>query len=358
MSPIKVLVVDDSAFMRQHLKAILELDRRLEVIDTARNGAEAVQKVKELRPDVVTLDINMPIMDGLTALAYIMAECPTPTVVVSSLTQEGALATFEALELGAVDFVSKASGTVSLDIEDQAEEIIAKVKAAARAKLRSRTSPTLRPQKAVIRSERIPAPRSTGSDLQMIVGIGVSTGGPRTLMDILPSLPPDLPAPVVIVQHMPPTFTASFAEHLDSICSIKVKEAVQSEALLPGVVYIAPGGYQMTIANSVFGKGAAARLSTQSGGYQFCPSVTVLFNSIAQMYGSKAVGVLLTGMGDDGADGMVKIRRAGGHTIAESEETAVIFGMPREAIERGGAEIIAPSSDVANQIQAALRRIK
>jgi two-component system chemotaxis response regulator CheB len=157
---------------------------------------------------------------------------------------------------------------------------------------------------------------------------------------------------------MPPAFTGQFAEHLNAVCAIKVKEAEQAETLLPGVVYVAPGGYQMTVSNSVLGKGAAVRLSTQNSGYSFCPSVNVLFNSIAQLYGSKVVGVLLTGMGDDGADGMVKIRRGGGQTIAESEESAVIFGMPREAIERGGAEVIAPSRDIANQIQIALRRIK
>ena len=354
MSPVRVLIVDDSAFMRQHLKAILELDHRLEVIDTARNGKEAVEKAKELRPDVITLDINMPVMDGLTALAHIMVECPTPTIVVSSLTQ----ATFEALELGAVDFVSKASGTVSLDIDEQAEEIINKVKSAARAKLRH-TRPALTVQKLSSPSNYAPpASHPKVGMSENIVVIGVSTGGPRTLMDILPSLPADLPNPVAIVQHMPASFTASFAEHLNAICAIKVKEAEQAEPLLPGVVYIAPGGYQMTVSSSVLGKGSAVRLTTQSAGYSFCPSVNVLFNSVAQLYGSRAVGVLLTGMGDDGADGMVKIRQGGGHTIAESEETAVIFGMPREAIERGGAEVIAPSSDIANQIQIALRKIK
>ena len=320
--------MDDSAFMRQHLKAILELDRYLEVIGTARNGEEAVQKVKELHPDVITLDINMPVMDGLTALAHIMGEWPTPTVMVSSLSQEGALATFEAIELGAVDFIAKASGTVSLDIEDQAKEIITKVKAAARAKLRHRTTPNP-PAKKVVGYDKNLSSQSVDIYAQKIVAIGVSTGGPRTLLDILPLLPTDLPAPVVIVQHMPPTFTASFAEHLDSVCAIKVKEAEQAEALLPGVVYIAPGGYQMTLASNIFGKGTAARLSIQRYGSSFCPSVNVLFNSVAQLYADRAVGVLLTGMGDDGADGMVQIRRAGGCTIAESEETAVIFGMPR-----------------------------
>jgi two-component system chemotaxis response regulator CheB len=359
MSPIKVLVVDDSAFMRQHLKAILELDDHLEVVGMARNGTEAVEKVKELQPDVVTLDINMPGMDGLTALAYIMVECPVPTVMISSLTQQGALATFEAIELGAVDFISKGSGTVSLDIDDQAEEIITKVRAAARAKLRHGTKATARHEK-VIRAGRLPSalPAPSGSNSETIVVLGVSTGGPRTLLDILPSLPADLPVPMVIVQHMPPTFTASFAEHLNAVCAIQVKEAKQAETLLPGVVYVAPGGYQMTVTKSVLGKGAAVRLSSQSAGYAFCPSVNVLFHSIAPLYGPRAIGVLLTGMGDDGADGMVAIRRAGGHTIAESEETAVIFGMPHEAIERGGAVVVAPSTDIANQIQAAVRRIK
>ncbi len=359
MSLIRVLVVDDSAFMRRHLKMILELDRRLLVIDTARNGAEAVQKVKELKPDVVTMDINMPVMDGLTALAQIMIECPTPTVMISSLTHDGALATFEAIELGAVDFIAKASGTVSLDIEDQAEEIMSKIKAAANAKLHRLSLRDSRPKKVINRADRvIPGPRPGGSALEMIVGIGVSTGGPRTLMEIIPRLPADLPVPVMIVQHMPPLFTASFAEHLNTVSEIKVKEAEQSEQLLPGVVYVAPGGYQMTVSKSVLGKGAVVRLSTQNSAYAFCPSVNVLFDSIAQVYGPRGVGVLLTGMGDDGADGMVKIRQAGGYTIAESEETAVIFGMPREAIERGGAELIAPSTNIANHIQAVIWRIK
>jgi two-component system chemotaxis response regulator CheB len=357
MNLIKVLVVDDSAFMRQHLKAILELDCYLEVIGTARNGEEAVQKVKELHPDVITMDINMPVMDGLTALAHIMGECPTPTIIISSLSQEGALATFEAIELGAVDFIAKASGTVSLDIEEQREEIITKVKAAARAKFRHRTISKPHSKKSVGHEQHL-APQSIDSYVQKIVALGVSTGGPRTLLDILPFLPTDLPAPVVIVQHMPPTFTASFAEHLNSVCPIKVKEAEQAEVLLAGVVYIAPGGYQMTLASNVFGKGTAARLSIQRSGSSFCPSVNVLFNSVAQIYADRAVGVLLTGMGDDGADGMVQIRRAGGYTIAESEETAVIFGMPHEAIERGGAEMIVPSFNIAKQIQVALRRNK
>jgi len=363
MAFIKVLVVDDSAFMRRQLTAILEADPKITVVGTARNGEEALAKLKELEPDVITLDINMPVMDGLTALTYLMLERPTPTVVISSLTHEGALATFEALELGAVDFVAKSSGTVSLDIRSVADEIVAKVRSAARARLRRKPARALasQPRPAAARSERPKAPKAgrpaSADGLDPIVAIGVSTGGPRTLLDILPSLPDDLPAPVVIVQHMPPAFTKSFAEHLDAACQIPVKEAEQGEKLLPGRGYVAPGGLHLTTVRSAFGAGAAARLQNRTDNAMFCPSVGVLFDSVAKLYGPRAVGVLLTGMGDDGADGLVAIRRAGGITIAESEATAVIFGMPREAIERGGAEIVAPSTDIASQIQAALRRI-
>ena len=355
MTPIKVLVVDDSAFMRRQLTAMLDADPKLTVVGFARNGEEAVAKVKELEPDVITLDINMPVMDGLTALTYIMLEHPTPTVVVSSLTHEGALATFEALELGAVDFVAKSSGTVSLDIQSLSEEIVTKVRNAAGARLHRQSARPAEPRPKGPRPLTRPA---SATGLAPIVVIGVSTGGPRTLLDILPGLPADLPAPVVIVQHMPPAFTKSFAEHLDAVSPMPIKEAAQGEALLPGHGYVAPGGFHLTTVRSALGSGAAARLQGRNDCSLFCPSVGVLFDSVAKLYGPRAVGVLLTGMGDDGADGMVNIRRAGGITIAESEATAVIFGMPREAILRGGAEIVAASTEVSKQIQAALRRIQ
>ena len=357
MSPVTVLVVDDSAFMRRQLKRIIESDPDLIVVDVARNGEEAVAKVKELAPDVVTLDINMPDMDGLTALTYIMMERPTPCLMVSSLTQEGAMATFEALELGAVDFVAKPSGTVSLDIISQEEEIIAKVRAAAGARLRGRrTRPDARPSaRRNAPAKRAAAPVQTGQPT--IVAMGVSTGGPSTLLDILPLLPADLPVPVVLVQHMPANFTASFARRLDESCSVTVRQAEQSELLLPGHVYLAPGGYQMTIGRSLLGRGMVAHLSDQPKGLPFCPSVNVLFESVAAIYGRRSVGVLLTGMGDDGARGMVQIRKAGGITIAESEETAVVFGMPREAILQGGAEIVQPANRIAETILSSLRKI-
>ena len=361
MSPVRVLVADDSAFMRRQLTRILEADPDLTVIGIARNGQEAVDKVRELEPDVITLDINMPVMDGLTALTYIMMERPTPCLMVSSLTQDGALATLEALELGAVDYVAKPSGTISMDIKSQSDEIVAKVRAAARARLRRGGPKPARgvsdSKKKEMISPRVSAQPATTPGTSRIVAIGVSTGGPQTLLEILPLLPPDLEAPVAIVQHMPPGFTASLAKRLDEVCAINVKEAEQNEPLLPGWAYIAPGGYHLTVQQSTLGRGPVAHLSDRPRGFSFCPSVEVLFESVARVFGPRAVGVLLTGMGSDGADGMVRIRRAGGFTIAESEESAVVFGMPREAIERGGAQIILPATRIADQIVAALRRM-
>lgn len=356
--PYRVLVVDDSAFMRRYLKMIIETDPRLVVVDVARNGAEAVEKLEALQPDVITLDINMPGMDGLTALSHIMTIRPTPVVMISSLTQDGALATLEALELGAVDFVAKPSGTVSLDIELLADEINLKVRTAARAKLRrpSVSRPALnRPRPAAQAIRRPLVPKFADAEGRF-VAIGVSTGGPQTLLEILPQIPANFPAPVAIVQHIPANFTASLAKRLDSGCALPVQEAVNNRPLLPGVVYIAPGGTHLTVRRSVLGRGPVAHLSLEPKDRQFRPSVGVLFDSVAEEFGPAGIGVLLTGMGDDGADGMVRIKAAGGVTIAESEETAIVFGMPREAILRGGATFIVPNNRVADCIVDALRK--
>lgn len=352
---IRVLVVDDSAFMRRQISAIVEGASDMIVAGTARDGGEAVRKVSELQPDVVTLDINMPGISGLTALATIMMTRPTPCLMVSSLTQEGAQATFEALSLGAVDFVAKASGAVSLDIERHTGEIVEKVRMAARARLRPRAGGDLR------RVTRLPhgpgAAKGPPADSAMTVAIGVSTGGPQTLMEILPLLPEDFPAPVLIVQHMPPLFTASLARRLDDHSALSVKEAADMEPLRPGCAYLAPGGSHLTVTQRTSDLHFCAHLSALPTGTQFCPSVDVLFDSVATICRDRAVGVLLTGMGSDGANGMVQIRGAGGITIAESEESAVVFGMPREAIARGGAAIVAPCTQIAMQIRRAVRRL-
>lgn len=351
---IRALVVDDSALMRKYLTEILNQDRDIEVVDTARDGEEAVNKVMVLRPDVVTLDLNMPKMDGLTALQIIMDRAPCAVVVISSLTQRGALTTFEALALGAVDYVAKPEGTVSLGIRKLGDEIRAKVKAAAGA-----NHTILRQRRSRKRAEIPPPPKvkDAAGNMDKLVIIGVSTGGPRVLEEILPNLPADLPAAVIVVQHMPENFTAAFARRMDNVCSLTVKEAENGEVLAAGKVVVAKGGHHLKV-DKALGTGALrVRLSRETYGSLYVPSVSVTLASARRcLEARRIVGVLLTGMGDDGADEMVALRREGGFTIAESAETAVVWGMPGEAWRRGGAEVLAPAYEIAKLIDQAVRR--
>lgn len=354
---IKVLIVDDSALMRKVLKEIILTDPSLEVVGTARDGKDAVEKVHDLKPDVVTMDINMPVMDGLTSMQYILNDYPElPVLIISSLTTEGALTTFEALELGAFDFVAKPSGTVSSNIHIVGREIIQKVKLAYKSANKKSIRDRLKRRSAATEVKRTAPAMKTSipvrAGLSKIVVIGISTGGPGTLMEVLPMLPPDLKAAVIVIQHMPPTFTASFAKRLADVCRLPFKEAEAGDILQDGRGYLAPGGYQLVVRQ----ERGMLRLSSNPKTV-FMPSVNVTMESVLDVYGGKkVVGVLMTGMGDDGADAMVKIRKAGGITIAEDESTAVVFGMPREAIERGGAEIIVPSYRVAEEIVKAVRK--
>jgi len=355
---IKVLIVDDSALMRKALKEIIMTDPSLEVVGTARNGQDAIEKVHDLKPDVVTMDINMPVMDGLTSMQYILSDYPEiPVLMVSSLTEEGALTTFEALELGAFDYITKPSGTVSSNIHIVGRELIQKVKLA----YKSANRKSIRHR--IERYNRASVPKKTepikkqnftmSKELTKVVVIGISTGGPGTLMEVLPMLPQDLQAAVIIIQHMPPFFTSSFAKRLNAACRIPVKEAEAGDVLQNGVAYLAPGGYQMVVR----GENGIIRLPSTPKTV-FMPSVNVTMEAVLDTFGGKKViGVLMTGMGDDGADAMVKIRKAGGITIAEDESTAVVFGMPREAIERGGVEIVAPSYRIAEEIIKAVRKV-
>lgn len=354
---IKVLIVDDSALMRKALKEIIMTDPSLEVVGTARDGQDAIEKVHELKPDVITMDINMPIMDGLTSMQHILEDYPEiPVLMVSSLTEEGALTTFEALELGAFDYIAKPSGTVSSNIHIVGREIIQKVKLAyKRANRRGIKERIQRNHSRSSHKKSLSAKKpdfTMGKELSKVVVIGISTGGPGTLMEVLPLLPQDLPAAVIIVQHMPPYFTASFAKRLNGACQMPIKEAEAGDILRNGMGYLAPGGYQMVVR----GANGMVRLPSTPKTV-FMPSVNVTMESVLDTFGGKnVIGVLMTGMGDDGADAMVKIRRAGGITIAEDESTAVVFGMPREAIERGGAEIVVPSYRIAEEIIKAVRR--
>ena len=355
---IKVMIVDDSALMRKALKEIILTDDELEVVGTARDGQDAVEKVKELKPDVITMDINMPVMDGLTSMQYILHDHPEiPVIIISSLTTEGALTTFEALALGAFDYVAKPSGTVSSNIHIVGREIIKKVKLAYKsAKRRSWSSRIQAKSMAMQRKATVPVGKLQtvqSNDLSAIVVIGASTGGPAALMELLPQLPSDLKAAVLVVQHMPATFTFSFAKRMEQACAIAFKEAEAGDVLVNGRGYLAPGGYQLMLHRD----GRMIRLTT-SPVTQFMPSVNVTMDSVLERFGGdKMVGVIMTGMGDDGADAMVKIRKAGGITIAEDESTAVVFGMPKEAIIRGGAEIVVPSYKIADEIVKAVNRI-
>jgi two-component system chemotaxis response regulator CheB len=354
---IRVLIVDDSALMRRALKEIIMTDIGLEVVGTARDGQDAIEKVHALNPDVVTMDINMPVMDGLTSMQYILHDYPeTAFLMVSSLTEEGALTTFEALELGAFDYVAKPSGTVSSNIHIVGKEIIQKIKLAYKSVNKKSIRDRIQ-RRSSLMTPKIPETKTKENFvnnvvLSKVVVIGISTGGPGTLMEVLPMLPEDMKAALIIIQHMPPSFTTSFAKRLNDACHIPIKEADAGDVLQNGRGFLAPGGYQLMVR----GEEGIIRISS-SPKTIFMPSVNVTMDSVLDAFGGKnVIGVLMTGMGDDGANAMVRIRNAGGITIAEDESTAVVFGMPREAIERGGAEIVAPSYKIAEAIIKAVRK--
>ncbi|HIJ94375.1 MAG TPA: chemotaxis response regulator protein-glutamate methylesterase [Desulfuromonadales bacterium] len=351
---IKILIVDDSALMRRQLTQVFTAAGDFE-IHQARNGVEAVEENRTFKPDVVTLDINMPEMDGLSALSLIMAERPVPVVMVSSLTEKGALATFEALNLGAVDYVAKPGGTISLSIDKILDELVKKVRTASRARIKPRLSGAkgltqrLRDDRNVGAERPVAVRRGVVGDGLVIVG--VSTGGPGTLEEILPYLPATFPWPVLVAQHMPPAFTKSFADRLNQTCALQVVEASSPMPVEPGVIYIAKGGADMLVSMRINRLTVLPKPEQQQ--YLWHPSVELLGKSVLEHCDpSRVIGVMLTGMGYDGADSFAEIKRRGGRTIAESEESAVVFGMPAELIERGGASLVLPSHKIAAQLNS------
>lgn len=351
---IRVLIADDSALMRRTLRRIFEEDPQFEVADTARDGEDAVAKARELRPDVVTMDINMPKMDGLTAVQMIVSEAICAVVMVSSLTQKGAVSTYEALELGAFDCVFKPGGTVSADMSAVADELRKKVKTAASCGVlqRIRGAYGRRAERSNSAPRPSPIPAVPGRFGYKAVTLGISTGGPSTLMEVLPQIPAGPNAAFFLVQHMPPTFITTFSARLAKACQIKVKEAESGMIVEPGCCYVARGGLHLAVFQKQNGE-----VVIRTPGHPpslFVPSVSVMMESVYRLYGMETVGVLMTGIGDDGADMMVRMHQGGCHTIAESEETAIVFGMPREAIERGGASVVAPSYRVADEILKAI----
>ncbi len=350
---VRVLAVDDSALMRRTLRRIIEADPELELLDTARDGADAIAKARELRPDVMSMDINMPKLDGISALQILLAEEICPVVMLSSLTQKGATTTFEALELGAFDYVAKPDGTVS-DLGVVAKELCLKLKAAAKSGTLRRLRGHHRHGQARTRAQAPARPEASRSTKTIAhgtfkaVAIGISTGGPSTIQEVLPKIPADRNAAVFLVQHMPASFTATFARRLDESCSLTVVETSAGMEVEPGYCYVSRGGLHLVLYRNGVGKVMIRTPSTPET--LFRPSVNVMMESVLNTYGRDTIGVLMTGIGDDGADQMVQIKQKGGYTIAESEESAVVFGMPREAIERGGACEIRPSWEVAEAI--------
>lgn len=357
---VKLLIVDDSALMRKCLSDIFKAEPGFE-LQTARNGAEALSLAQSWNPDVITLDVNMPEMDGITCLSEIMVKCPKPVVMVSSLTHEDAEVTLQALGLGAVDYVPKPDGTVSLHLDKIRAVLVAKVRAAAQVKLRLSKFLLKRVRHAATASpppRRLPEPKpfrplpleSPGTEPPGLILIGVSTGGPSTLEQILPLLPVTLPWPVVVAQHMPETFTGVFARRMDGLSELRVCEASRPLPLCPGHIYIARGDADMLITRRC---GVLTALPTPAAAnYYWHPSVDRLVRSAMEhLPPQRLVAVQLTGMGDDGAEAIAKLHAEGGRTIAEAEETAVVWGMPGELVKRNGASVVLPVHKVAEQIR-------
>lgn len=353
MKKINVLVVDDSAFMRKMISNILTSDEEINVISTAKNGKEAIEKIIQLKPDVVTLDIEMPLLNGLEALKVIMKDCPVPIIMLSSLTSEGASSTITALEYGAVDFIPKPSGSISLDIDTISEQLIKKVKIAVTVNLKKVNPPLKTRHFSISKEEDLPIKKeinTMANHFKKIVCIGTSTGGPRALQEVLTNFPEDFMPPIFIVQHMPAGFTNSLAVRLNKLSKIHVKEAENGEYVANSTAYIAPGGYHMKVIANL-NHNLIIELTEEPAQNGHRPSVDVLFESISKLVNYEVTSAILTGMGSDGAKGMKLIKQhCKGTTIAESEETSVVFGMPKAAVLINTVDEIVPIGQVADTI--------
>ena len=349
MAKIKVLIVDDSALMRKVLTTLLSRDPEIEVIGTAPDPYVAREKIKALNPDVLTLDVEMPRMDGLTFLEKLMAGHPMPVVMVSTLTEQGAETTLRALELGAVDFFTKPKVDLERGLETYAQELIGKVKAAAQARIVARKPAA----KAAGQPGTTPAASAMIKTTDTIIAIGSSTGGTEAVKDLLMALPPNTP-PIIITQHMPEKFTKSWADRMNELCALSVKEASDGDGVVAGCALVAPGNYHMTLVRS--GAKYLVRLNQDEPVNRHRPSVDVMFHSVAKVAGGNAIGVILTGMGGDGAKAMLEMKQAGAYNIAQDEASCVVFGMPKEAIKLGGVDKILPLQDIAPEILARVSR--
>ena len=335
---LRVVAIDDSPFILRMLKDWLSSEPDIEVVGVGKDGDEAIRLAKELKPDVMTLDVEMPRRDGISALEEIMKSSPLPVVMVSSVTTVGAKLTLRALELGAVDFVTKPQGGASLKFVQAKEELIAKVRAAKTARLHSKTVPVAQVEAVKGKTDKI-------------VVLASSTGGPRALVCLWRALPKGFPAPILLVQHMPAGFTTSLAQRLDSVGTVPCKEASESDRVTPGLALLAPGDQHMIVS-----KNGSIVLTSDPTVHGVRPAADVLFASVSKVYGDRIVGAVLTGMGKDGAEGSVLIRKAGGLMFGESNESATIYGMPKAALDAGGIDAEFPLSEMARAIVSKLRR--
>ena len=381
---VKVLVVDDSSFFRRRVSEIINQDPTLEVIDTAQNGREAVEKTLRLQPDVITMDIEMPVMDGISAVREIMAKCPTPTLMFSSLTHDGAKATLDALDAGALDFLPKKFEDIARDKEEAIKLLQQRVKAIARRRLfmspvrpapvqspsptqstvssgstapfSTRSSTLLSERSTIPAALTTPAPvnfKKSGKSYQLLA-IGTSTGGPVALQTVLTQLPASFPYPILLIQHMPATFTAAFAARLNGLCQISVKEAEDGDLLRPGSAYLAPGGRQMMLD----GRGSSARIRIIDGNdkVNYKPCVDITFASLAKSHGDKVLAVVLTGMGADGRDGARLLKEQGATIWAQDEASCVVYGMPQAVAKAGIASESLPLDKIAQRIMVEIGR--
>lgn len=344
MSKIRVLVVDDSAFMRRIIRQMLESDPDMEVVGCARDGAEGVDMAASLLPDVITMDVEMPRMDGLEATSIIMDKFPTPVLMVSSLTTEGAHATFQALDKGAADYISKNLVTSALDMLKIQDELIGKIRALGRKSNRLRgVRPFRRPEPS------LSVPSGFVTQKIGFVAIGASTGGPRAIQEVLSHLPGDIGTPFLVAVHMPKAFTGAFADRLNTLCKLSVKEAEDGEMVKEGHVILTPGGTQTRIKR----RGITdfyVEISNDPAGSLYKPSVDITMKSVAESFPGRAMGVILTGMGHDGLEGMRAIKASGGKTIAQNEESCTVYGMPKAVIDAGLADKVAPLEKIAAEI--------
>ena len=353
---ISVLIVDDSAFMRKSLSIMIGSDPEITVVGTARNGQEGFDLAKSLKPDIITLDVEMPVMDGLTALKKIMTECPTSVIMISSITTEGAQATIKALELGAVDFIPKELSYVSVNIAAIKEDLLQKIKEIVRQKslkdrlkrIRSSVTPSAPPKRFTNVIKDIPRLGFKA------IAIGISTGGPFTLQKVLPIISEKVNVPIFIVQHMPPKFTKSLADRLNGMCRLEVKEAEDNERVKPNVIYIAPGGFHMKVRSNGIMNGVSINITNEPSDTLHRPAVDVMMNSVIDVYGKYTLGVIMTGMGKDGFEAVKNLKKIGGYSIAQDEESCVVYGMPKAIVDGGIADLVLPAEKIPEMINRVL----